>query len=128
MKITFESKAKVIANFEGFEVRTDLAKELGGDGTALNPFQLLLTSLSCCQGLFARQYISKHGIEVSDKHIEVSFEFDANSDLTKVTNYLFVGKNFPAEMETPLINAVKACKVKKHLNPAIAFEYNIVRE
>jgi ribosomal protein S12 methylthiotransferase accessory factor len=128
MNITFEGKAKVIARFEGFKVETDLAQTLGGEGTSLNPFQVLLTSIACCSGLFARQFLEKHQIEVLDKRMELSFDLDAHSDLTKVRISVFVGKDFPAEMETALINTMKACKVKKHLNPKILFEYTIVME
>ncbi|MDR1846726.1 MAG: OsmC family protein [Bacteroidales bacterium] len=127
MKITFEGKAKVIAHFEGFEVKTDLVENAGGENTALNPFQLLLTSLSCCEGLFARLFIEKHGITVADKRLEISFDFNDQSNLTKVHTNIFVGGNFPQELENGLLNSVKACKVKKHLNPKIAFDYAIVR-
>ncbi|MDR0790084.1 MAG: OsmC family protein [Bacteroidales bacterium] len=128
MNVTFEGKAKVIARFEGFKVATDLSEALGGEGTSLNPFQVFLTSVACCSGLFARQFLEKHAIEVSDKRIELSFDLDAHSDLKKVKVKAFVGKDFPAEMETALINTMKACKVKKHLDPKIVFDYAIVME
>ncbi|MDR1725701.1 MAG: OsmC family protein [Bacteroidales bacterium] len=128
MNIRFEGKAKVIADFESYNVVTDLDKSIGGESEGLNPFQLFLVSLSCCTGLFARQYMEKHGIALADKHIEVTFDFDDSSDLRGVNIKLFVGNNFPADNETPLINAMKVCKVKKHLRTDIDFRYEIIRK
>lgn len=127
MNITFEGKAKVIADFEGYQTITDLITSMGGDGDALNPFQLFLVSIGCCTGLFARQYMEKHQIDLSDKKIEISFDFNETHDLAKVHVVLFVGQNFPAALENPLINVCKSCKVKKQINPDIEFSYTIDR-
>jgi ribosomal protein S12 methylthiotransferase accessory factor len=128
MQIKFEGKCKVIADYSGFKVLTDLSKELGGEGEALNPFQLFLTSISCCTGLFTRQYLEKHNIPTNDKYLNISFEFDKeNSDLKKVFVEIFVGNDFPTEKETALINTLRACKVKKHVREDIEFEYKLLR-
>jgi uncharacterized OsmC-like protein len=126
MKITFEGKAKVIAKFEGYTTITDLDQTLGGEGTALNPFQLMLVSVSCCTGLFCRQYLEKHNISLANKHIEISFELDANHDLKKANVALYVGKDLTEQQKTGLINTLKACKVKKHLRQDIEFAYEII--
>ena len=128
MKVTFEGKAKVIAHLEGFKVETDLTQSLGGENSSLNPFQVLLASIACCSGLFARQFLEKYQISTCDKRMELSFEMDSRSNLSKVNVSMFVGKDFPAEMEPVLINTMKVCKVKKHLNPKIAFEYVLVKD
>ncbi|HCT72209.1 MAG TPA: osmotically inducible protein C, partial [Bacteroidales bacterium] len=48
MKITFEGKKKVIAEFNGYRIVTDQPERAGGEGSAPAPFDLFLASLGTC--------------------------------------------------------------------------------
>lgn len=125
MEIRFEPKKKIVANYEGHTVVTDLSKETGGEDTALNPFQLYLTALGSCGALYMRLFYEKHNLSIEGAKLEQNFDFDENGDVEKVHILIHVGKNFPIEKKDALIASMKTCKVRKHSNPKIEFDYTI---
>ena len=56
MKIYSGGGKQVLADYEGFTIRTDQPVKDGGEGSAPEPFSLFLASLGTCAGQFvARQ-------------------------------------------------------------------------
>lgn len=125
MEITFEKKKKIVANYEGHCVVTDLSVDSGGEDTALNPFQLFLTALGSCGALYMRLFYEKHNLSIEGAKLEQNFDFDEKGDLEKVHILLHVGKNFPMDKKDALIASMKTCKVRKHTNTNIEFDYTI---
>ncbi|MDR0971995.1 MAG: OsmC family protein [Bacteroidales bacterium] len=123
MKITFEKPKKIVAQYEGHSVITDLTKDLGGENLALNPFQLFLTSLGSCGALFMRLFYENHNIDIEGASLNQDFEFDNSGNLKKVIIKVKAGKQFPMDKKEGLIAMMKSCKVKKHVSPSIEFEY-----
>ncbi len=126
MKITFEKKKKIVAKYEGHTVVTDLAIDAGGEDTALNPFQLFLTALSSCTALYMRIFYEKHDLSIEGAKLDVSFDFDADGNVKQVNMIAHVGENFPMDKKDSLLLTMKACKVRKHVDPKIVFEYTII--
>ena len=126
MEITFEKKKKIVAKYEGHTVVTDLAIDAGGEDTALNPFQLFLTALCSCTSLFMRIFYEKHDLSIEDAKLDASFDFDADGNVKQVNMIVHVGKDFPMEKKEALLLNMKACKVRKHVDPRIIFDYKVV--
>lgn len=126
MEITFEKKKKIVAKYEGHTVVTDLSIEAGGEDTALNPFQLFLTALCSCTALFMRIFYEKHDLSIEEAKLDTSFDYDADGNVKQVNMIVHVGKDFPMEKKDALILNMKSCKVRKHVDPRIIFNYKVV--
>lgn len=57
-------------NPSGHNLRIDIAKEDGGDGSGYRPKALMLSGLAGCSGLDVAALIKKMKLKVSDFHIE----------------------------------------------------------
>lgn len=57
-------------NPSGHNLKIDIAKEDGGDGSGLRPKALMLSSLAGCSGLDIASLIKKMKLEVDEFHIE----------------------------------------------------------
>jgi putative redox protein len=125
MEINFEPKEKVVVNYLNHRVVTDEPIELGGEDTALNPFQLFLTSIGACAGVFMKAFYKKYNLSIEGASLKQDCIFDDKGMLKKVIMTAVVGKDFPMDKQNALIANLKVCKVKKHVNPAIEFEYKI---
>ena len=123
MKIRFEDKEKVIADFMGHDVVSDVPVAMGGEDAGLNPFYLFLASIGNCAGVFMKMFYRNHNIPLEGTSLEQDFEFHENGMLKKVVVTVNLGPAFPSEKQAGLLAMLKGCKVKKHLDPAIEFEY-----
>ncbi len=56
MEVHFEGKKQVIAEVNGFTIKTDQHPRGGGEGTAPEPFTLFLASLATCAGIFVKGF------------------------------------------------------------------------
>ncbi|MCH3924728.1 MAG: OsmC family protein [Bacteroidales bacterium] len=125
MKITFEPKEKVVATYLNHRVVTDEPIEQGGEDSALNPFQTFLTAIGTCGGVFMKMFYKKYNLSLDGAYLNQDCEFDDHGMLNKVVITVHVGNSFPMDKQNALIANLKVCKVKKHLNPDIIFEYKI---
>lgn len=121
-EILLSGKKKVDINFEGFTLNTDLSVEFGGDNTALNPFQVFLSSIAACSGLFLKNYCDAQNISTDGMKMFQYFEFNDQAMLIKTVTEVQLPPSFPENKKKSLINALKACKVKKHMDPKIVSE------
>lgn len=123
MKIRFEDKERVIANFMGHDVVSDVPVAMGGEDAGLNPFHLFLASIGNCAGVFMKMFYRNHNIPLDGASLEQEFEFHENGMLKKVVVNVNPGPAFPREKQAALLAMIRNCKVKKHLDPGIEFEY-----
>ncbi len=59
MEIVFPGNKKVNARYRGFTIETDQAREEGGDGSAPEPFDLFLSSMGTCAGIYVVYFVRK---------------------------------------------------------------------
>lgn len=123
MEIRFEGKEKVIANFMGHDVVSDVPVAMGGEDAGLNPFYLFLASIGNCAGVFMKMFYRNHNIPLDGASLQQDFEFRDNGMLKKVIVTVCPGPAFPREKQNGLLAMLKSCKVKKHLAADIEFEY-----
>jgi putative redox protein len=116
MNVVLGENQKVIASYKGFQVITDQPTKAGGDNSALSPFDLFLVSIGTCAGWFAKSYcqsrnISEEGIKITQKT-----QFNPEKRLhEQIIIEIHLPDNFPDSHREPLIKAVSACTVKKHM-------------
>ena len=116
MEITFEEKKKVIAKFGDYKVVTDQPIEAGGEGTAPSPFEMFLSSIGTCAGIFVKSFCDQRGIPSKDIKIIETFDYNPETHLIgKIKLDIQLPPDFPEKYKTAVISAANLCTVKKDL-------------
>lgn len=121
MKITFEGKKKVIAEFNGYRIVTDQPERAGGEGSAPAPFDLFLASLGTCAGIYVKSFCEQRGISTDGISLEQEMKYNAETRMIgSVEIRIILPETFPEKYHDAVINAANLCAVKKHLhNPPV---------
>jgi ribosomal protein S12 methylthiotransferase accessory factor len=116
MKIYFPGGKKVYADFNGFTHETDQPAHGGGDGTAPAPFELFLSSIGTCAGIYVLGFCQQRGIDAKGIEIHQDHEFDPITRLIKKINMnIKLPDSFPEKYKNAVIQSANLCAVKKHL-------------
>lgn len=113
--VSFPGGKRVDARVGDFVVRTDQPPELGGQGSAVAPFDLFLASLATCAGIYvlgfcqARQ-LSTEGLEM---RLAVTETHPATKLPTRIRIELQLPESFPEHLRAAVVRAAESCKVKK---------------
>ncbi|HEX7479133.1 MAG TPA: OsmC family protein [Polyangiales bacterium] len=116
IRISFPGGRRVDAQVGDHVVHTDQSVEHGGAGSAPEPFDLFLSSLATCAGIYVLVFcqarnIPTEGIELSQKHRYS----DDGKRLERVDLELVLPDSFPEKYRAAVLNAAAGCKVKKLL-------------
>ncbi len=116
MRIYFPGGQKVNADYNGFTNKTDQPTMGGGDGSAPSPFDLFLSSIGTCAGIYVLGFCQQRKIDAKDIEIIQSLEFDpVKRMIAKVNMDIRVPEGFPEKYRDALIKSANLCAVKKHL-------------
>lgn len=123
MTIDFPGGAKVDAHFGAFTVETDQPLAGGGENSAPTPFDVFLSSIGTCAGIyvlgFCRQRnLPTEGIRIVE-HIHPNHE---TGTLDKIDLEIQVPSSFPKQYYGALVRSAELCKVKKTLENPPEFE------
>jgi ribosomal protein S12 methylthiotransferase accessory factor len=106
----------VDADFGGYVVRTDQSPANGGEGSAPEPFDLFLTSLATCVGIYVLRFCQTRDIPTAGMEILQHQEFDpVTKKLSRVDVELVLPSGFPEKYRDAVIAAANHCKVKQTL-------------
>jgi len=119
MKIFFEGKKKVNAEFNGQIIGTDQPAQAGGDGSAPAPFTLFLASVGTCAGIYVKSFCMQRNIPTDDISITQKMNYNYKTRLIdKIELKVNLPNNFPEKYKAAVVNAANLCAVKEHLkNP-----------
>lgn len=128
MKIYFEDKLKVFADFEGYTVKTDQPTKAGGDGEYPAPFSLFLASLGTCAGIYVKGFCDSRKIPTEEISLSQKNIYDpARQIIGKIEITIHIPADFPEKYEPAVINSAALCAVKKHLRTDIEVEVKTER-
>ena len=121
MEISFPGGKKVDAKYKGFTIKTDQPIQEGGDGSAIDPFSLFLSSIGTCAGIFVLRFCQERNIPSDDlKLILRTKKNEETKMIEKIYLEIQAPKTFPDNYKKAAIKVAGLCKVKKHLeNPPI---------
>ncbi|HSL42997.1 MAG TPA: OsmC family protein [Anaerolineales bacterium] len=123
MIIDFPGGAKVAAHFDSFTVQTDQPPHGGGEGSAPMPFDLFLSSIGTCAGIYVLGFCRKRNIPLEGiRIIERVHHNDATGMVDKIDLEIQVPPSFPKEYYSALVRSAELCKVKKTLEQPPQFE------
>lgn len=123
MEIIFPGGKKVDALYKGFRIQTDQSKRSGGTGSAPAPFDLFLSSIGTCAGIYVLSFCQERNIP-ADK-IKLILRTERNRDswmITKIEIEIQVPPDFPTKYKEAVIKAAELCTVTKHLYNPPGFE------
>lgn len=122
MKVYFPGNLRVDAEHKGFTIETDQPVGSGGDGTAPAPFDLFVTSLGTCAGIFMLAFMKQRDIDPEGSGLTMTTEHDPGKGMiARITFDLRLPAGFPEKYEAAIVRAVDQCSVKRHIQEPPAF-------
>jgi len=126
-KVTFPGNKKIDVAFNNFIIKTDQAKESGGDESAPEPFDVFITSIGACAGIYAKSFCDVRKLSTNGMYILIDVFFTEGQKLMDlVTITLHVNQGFPEKYIKPIIKSMNGCAVKNQLHPDIKVDTTAV--
>ncbi len=117
---------KIDATVNGFTINTDQHQDVGGDGTAPEPFALFLSSLATCAGIYVVGFCQTRDIPTEDIRLVQDHQFDEKTgQLLGINLRVEVPPDFPEKYHKSLIKAAKYCTVKRTLEEPPPMEVSL---
>ncbi|MCK5149247.1 OsmC family protein [bacterium] len=117
--VSFPGGKRVDAELRGHIIKTDQPITGGGDNSASSPFELFLSSIGTCVGIYVLVFCQKRDIPTDDIKIIQSWEVNPQTHMISHINIeINLPATFPKQYREAVIRSAKMCAVKKHLeNP-----------
>jgi ribosomal protein S12 methylthiotransferase accessory factor len=123
MIIDFPGGAKVDAHFGDFIVKTDQPSIGGGEGSAPAPFEIFLSSIGTCAGIYVLGFCRQRNLQTEGIRIIQRIHRDPSSGMIgKIDLEIQTPLDFPEKYLPSLIRSAELCAVKKHLENPPQFE------
>ena len=123
MIIDFPGGAKVDAHFGAFTVETEQPATGGGEGSAPSPFEMFLSSIGTCAGIYVLGFCKQR--DLPTEGIRIIEHINPNrmtGMIDKIELEIQVPPSFPKQYYNALIRSADLCKVKKTLEHPPQFE------
>mgnify|MGYP002346444904 CR=1 FL=1 len=128
IKVDFTGKKQVTAHFKDFEIATDQPVAVGGEGVAPTPFELFLSSMATCAGIFVKEFCDSRSLPTENVYLEQEIDFNREiKQINKIIITIFIPNSFPEKYDQAIINSAALCLVKRHLTSEILFDIKILR-
>ncbi len=126
-KVTFPGNKKVDVEFGKFTIKTDQKKIYGGDDTAPEPFNIFLSSIGSCAGIYAVSFCETRELNTKGMYLLLDISFKERENfLEEIKLILYVNKEFPEKYIKPIIKSMNSCAVKNQLHPDIKINTTVV--
>jgi ribosomal protein S12 methylthiotransferase accessory factor len=123
MMIDFPGGARVDAHFGPYTVKTDQPASGGGEASAPSPFEMFLSSIGTCAGIYVLGFCQQRGLPVEGIRILQRVNRDPASGLVgKIELEIQAPPTFPEKYLPSLARSAELCLVKKHLEHPPVFD------
>lgn len=127
LNVHFPGGKKVNVETGGFLIETDQCLKAGGEASAPEPFDLFLSSMAACSGIFALNFCQSRNL--STEGLSLSMDWERDSKPPRAARACFrlkLPENFPDKYRNSIVKAMDLCTVKYYIhNPP---EFSIVIE
>lgn len=123
IKVTFPGGARVTAHVGQFDIPTDQPAEDGGSDSAASPYDLFLSSIATCAGVYVARFCQQR--DLSTEGLSMTLAIDHNPEarkLEKVKIAIHLPDGFPDKYKSAIIRAAGMCSVKKAILDPPEFE------
>lgn len=119
MMIDFPGGKRVNSTYKGFTVKTDQPKDEGGDDSAPEPYDLFLSAIGTCAGVYVVYFCESRDIPINGISMILRFERNEQTHLMeKIAIDIRLPPEFPNKYRKAVIRAAEMCTVKRNLvNP-----------
>ena len=118
MIIDFPGGSRVDAHFGPFTVATDQPPS----SSAPTPFDVFLSSIGTCAGIYVLGFCNKRGLPTEGICILESFHINPTSGMVETIDLeIQVPPTFPEKYYDSLVRSAELCKVKKHIDQPPTF-------
>ncbi len=127
MQITFSGGKRVDATFLGKTIHTDQSEENGGNGSAPEPFAMLLASLGTCAGVYVLEFCRARNLPTEGISLVQHHDFHpVTHKLESVQIEIRLPASFPEKYRKAVQRAADLCAVKRTILDPPAFEVTVV--
>ncbi len=119
MEISFPGNKKVVSLYKGFSIETDQPKDEGGDGSAPEPFDLFLSSMGTCAGIYVIYFCEERNIDTTGMKMSLAFDRNEQTHLVETVHIqISLPPGFPKKYRSAVEKTAGLCTVKRNiLNP-----------
>jgi putative redox protein len=119
MEIFFPGNKRVHARYGDFVIETDQPVRAGGDESAPTPFDMFVSTLGTCAGIFVLGFMQQRGIPYEGTRLLLSTSRNQETKMVdKISLQIMLPQGFPEKYRDAVIRAADQCTVKRHLeNP-----------
>ncbi|HKK99190.1 MAG TPA: OsmC family protein [Desulfotignum sp.] len=119
MEISFPGNKKVVSLYKGFSIETDQPKDEGGDGSAPEPFDLFLSAMGTCAGIYVIYFCEERNIDTTGMKMSLSFDRNEQTHLIETVHIqISLPPGFPKKYRSAVEKTAGLCTVKRNiLNP-----------
>ncbi len=127
LKVQFPGGKKVNVETGDFLIETDQCLKAGGEASAPEPFDLFLSSMASCAGIFALNFCQSRKLSTDGLSLAMDWERDPKPPhAARVYYRLKLPDGFPDKYRNSIVKAIDLCTVKYYIhNPP---EFSIVIE
>src|SRR5512147_2634503 len=123
MTVSFPGGKRVDAQFNGFTIRTDQPAEVGGAGSAPQPFDLFLASIATCAGIYVKGYCDSRSIATDGLGLAMHIDREPEKHrVVRLAIEIRLPPGFPEKHKEGVVRAAELCAVKKHILDPPAFD------
>jgi ribosomal protein S12 methylthiotransferase accessory factor len=116
IEVSFPGGKRVDAHIGDFVVQTDQPAELGGNGSAVAPYDLFLASVATCAGIYVLGFCQARGLSTDGLALHQHADIDPATKLpSRIQLELRLPVTFPEKYIAAIVRAAEGCKVKKTL-------------
>jgi ribosomal protein S12 methylthiotransferase accessory factor len=127
IEVSFPGGKRVDARVGAFVVKTDQPVELGGEASAIAPFDLFLASIATCAGIYVLGFCQARNLSIEGLSIVERVELDPDTKLPRVVRLeVRLPPSFPEKYRASIVRAAEGCKVKKTIAAAPRIEVQAI--
>jgi ribosomal protein S12 methylthiotransferase accessory factor len=119
LDVQFPGGKRVDVRIRGFEVKTDQSIKSGGAASQPEPFDLFLSSLAACAGIYALSFCQSRNLSTEGLGLSMHWERDNKNPLNARVQYrLTLPTDFPEKYRPGIVKSMELCAVKRYVqNP-----------
>ena len=119
LDVRFPGGKRIDVRIRDFEISTDQSVKAGGEASAPEPFDLFLSSMAACAGIYALNFCRTRNLSTEGLDLSMYWDRDDRNPLQASVRYrLKLPNGFPEKYRAGIVKAMELCAVKKHIqNP-----------
>lgn len=126
IEVSFPGGQRVDALIREFKIETDQSTEHGGTQSAPQPFDLFLSSVATCAGIFALKFCQSRNLPTEGLKLFMDWEPNKASPIeSRMVLRLRLPEGFPEKYRPGILKAMDLCAVKRVIQQPPQFESRV---